>query len=298
MGRCRARSRPAGRTWEDAGVTIVDDVAPFEQRKLWLLNGSHSLARVRRQRPRLPDDRRGRSATRPAASGSRQLWDEASPHLSLPPPTSPATGRRCSPLHQPAHPSSAGPDRRRRLDQARRPDRAGGAGRARARSDATRLRRGVGVVGAAPARGRGAGQGCGADRSPVPAPRAVTSRGRPGRAEPVDEAGRPRRVGPARPRLRRTVRDVGSGDDSGRPWWHSRRRMVESRGDRDERTDQSYGTEPGDPEPSPACRRGRGAAVLGAGDRVRRARALAGADLDAKRVCLVVPDGPGPVRCR
>ena len=32
--------RPA---WEEAGVTIVDDVTPFEERKLWMLNGSHSL---------------------------------------------------------------------------------------------------------------------------------------------------------------------------------------------------------------------------------------------------------------
>ena len=35
---------PAGRPqWEDAGALIVDDVGPFEQRKLWLLNGSHSM---------------------------------------------------------------------------------------------------------------------------------------------------------------------------------------------------------------------------------------------------------------
>ncbi|MPV37553.1 mannitol dehydrogenase family protein [Georgenia subflava] len=35
---------PAGRpSWEESGVTIVDDVEPFEQRKLWMLNGSHSL---------------------------------------------------------------------------------------------------------------------------------------------------------------------------------------------------------------------------------------------------------------
>ena len=29
--------------WEDAGATFTDDIAPFEQRKLWLLNGGHSL---------------------------------------------------------------------------------------------------------------------------------------------------------------------------------------------------------------------------------------------------------------
>ncbi len=35
---------PAGRPqWEDAGAQIVDDIAPFERRKLWLLNGAHSL---------------------------------------------------------------------------------------------------------------------------------------------------------------------------------------------------------------------------------------------------------------
>ncbi|CAN5278329.1 mannitol dehydrogenase family protein [soil metagenome] len=35
---------PAGRPgWEAAGAVIVDDVAPFEARKLWLLNGAHSL---------------------------------------------------------------------------------------------------------------------------------------------------------------------------------------------------------------------------------------------------------------
>ncbi|GAA4805119.1 mannitol dehydrogenase family protein [Tomitella cavernea] len=35
---------PAGRPdWESAGARIVADIAPFEQRKLWLLNGAHSL---------------------------------------------------------------------------------------------------------------------------------------------------------------------------------------------------------------------------------------------------------------
>ena len=34
----------AGRPrWEDAGATFTDDVAPFEERKLWLLNGAHSM---------------------------------------------------------------------------------------------------------------------------------------------------------------------------------------------------------------------------------------------------------------
>jgi fructuronate reductase len=35
---------PAGRpAWQESGARIVDDVTPYEQRKLWLLNGSHSL---------------------------------------------------------------------------------------------------------------------------------------------------------------------------------------------------------------------------------------------------------------
>jgi fructuronate reductase len=35
---------PAGRpNWESAGVTFAPDVEPHERRKLWLLNGSHSL---------------------------------------------------------------------------------------------------------------------------------------------------------------------------------------------------------------------------------------------------------------
>ncbi|MCU1475347.1 MAG: oxidoreductase [Subtercola sp.] len=35
---------PAGRpAWERAGARFVDDIEPFENRKLWLLNGAHSL---------------------------------------------------------------------------------------------------------------------------------------------------------------------------------------------------------------------------------------------------------------
>lgn len=35
---------PAGRpAWETAGARFVDDIEPFERRKLWLLNGAHSL---------------------------------------------------------------------------------------------------------------------------------------------------------------------------------------------------------------------------------------------------------------
>ena len=35
---------PAGRPpWEAAGALVVDDVGPYQRRKLWLLNGAHSL---------------------------------------------------------------------------------------------------------------------------------------------------------------------------------------------------------------------------------------------------------------
>ena len=35
---------PGGRPrWEDAGALFVDDIEPYERRKLWLLNGAHSL---------------------------------------------------------------------------------------------------------------------------------------------------------------------------------------------------------------------------------------------------------------
>ncbi|MFK4295234.1 fructuronate reductase [Arthrobacter sp. GAS37] len=35
---------PAGRPhWEDAGAVFVDEIEPYENRKLWLLNGAHSL---------------------------------------------------------------------------------------------------------------------------------------------------------------------------------------------------------------------------------------------------------------
>jgi fructuronate reductase len=39
---------PAGRpAWETAGARFVDDIEPWEQRKLWLLNGAHSILSYR-----------------------------------------------------------------------------------------------------------------------------------------------------------------------------------------------------------------------------------------------------------
>jgi fructuronate reductase len=75
---------PAGRPrWEDAGARLVADVAPFEQRKLWLLNGSHSLlAYAGSIRGHETIDE---AIADPACRSDVELfWDEASRHLQLP----------------------------------------------------------------------------------------------------------------------------------------------------------------------------------------------------------------------
>jgi fructuronate reductase len=76
---------PNGRPrWEDAGALVVDDVEPFEQRKLWLLNGSHSMLAY-------AGSIRGHETIDQAIAdpACRQwvnlFWDEASRHLQLPP---------------------------------------------------------------------------------------------------------------------------------------------------------------------------------------------------------------------
>jgi fructuronate reductase len=75
---------PAGRPrWEEAGATIVAEVGSFEQRKLWLLNGSHSMLAY-------AGSIRGHSTIDEAIadpdcrSWVEMFWDEASRHLSLP----------------------------------------------------------------------------------------------------------------------------------------------------------------------------------------------------------------------
>ena len=79
-----AGSFPAGRPqWEAAGAQLVDDVTPYEQRKLWLLNGSHSLlAYAGSIRGHTYIDE---AIADPVCRGWVQaLWDEAVPHLPLP----------------------------------------------------------------------------------------------------------------------------------------------------------------------------------------------------------------------
>ena len=75
---------PAGRPrWEEAGVAIVAEVEPFEQRKLWLLNGSHTMLAY-------AGSIRGHSTIDEAIadpacrSWVEMFWDEASSHLTLP----------------------------------------------------------------------------------------------------------------------------------------------------------------------------------------------------------------------
>ncbi len=70
--------------WETAGARFVSDVTPFEERKLWLLNGGHSLlAYVGGIRGhRTVADAVGDDACR---RDVERWWDQAQRHLALPP---------------------------------------------------------------------------------------------------------------------------------------------------------------------------------------------------------------------
>ncbi|WP_267420524.1 MULTISPECIES: mannitol dehydrogenase family protein [unclassified Curtobacterium] len=75
-----AGERPA---WETAGARVVDDVTPYEQRKLWLLNGSHSLLAYLGLL--LGHETVERAMADPVCrSAVEALWDEAAQELSLP----------------------------------------------------------------------------------------------------------------------------------------------------------------------------------------------------------------------
>jgi fructuronate reductase len=76
---------PQGRPrWEDVGARFVDDIAAWEHRKLWLLNGSHSLMAY-------AGTLRGHETVQQAVSDPvvrgwvEQWWDDAARHLPLPP---------------------------------------------------------------------------------------------------------------------------------------------------------------------------------------------------------------------
>lgn len=73
---------PAGRPrWEDAGAVFVDHIEPFENRKLWLLNGAHSLLAYAGQL-------RGHTTVAEALADPEcrkaveSFWDEAEANLS------------------------------------------------------------------------------------------------------------------------------------------------------------------------------------------------------------------------
>jgi fructuronate reductase len=62
---------PLGRpAWQNAGARFVDHIEPFENRKLWLLNGSHSLLAYAGQL-RGHETVARQSTTKPASSGSK-----------------------------------------------------------------------------------------------------------------------------------------------------------------------------------------------------------------------------------
>jgi len=74
----------AGRPrWEDAGATFTTDVSPFEDRKLWMLNGAHSMlayAGSIRGHVTVADAMRDATCLR----WLDQWWDASSRHLNLP----------------------------------------------------------------------------------------------------------------------------------------------------------------------------------------------------------------------
>lgn len=72
---------PAGRPrWEEAGAVVVNDIEPYENRKLWLLNGSHSILAYAGQL-------RGHATVADALADPvcrkavEDFWDEAEHHL-------------------------------------------------------------------------------------------------------------------------------------------------------------------------------------------------------------------------
>lgn len=70
-------------SWETAGVRVVDDVTPYEQRKLWLLNGSHSLLAYLGLQ--LGHETVAAAMGDPVCRAAvEQLWDEAALELPLP----------------------------------------------------------------------------------------------------------------------------------------------------------------------------------------------------------------------
>ncbi|HKU01591.1 MAG TPA: mannitol dehydrogenase family protein [Arthrobacter sp.] len=75
---------PAGRPrWEDAGAIFVDDIEPYENRKLWLLNGAHSLLAYAGQ-VRGHSTVAGALADPVCLAAVERFWDEAEANLTGP----------------------------------------------------------------------------------------------------------------------------------------------------------------------------------------------------------------------
>jgi fructuronate reductase len=72
---------PAGRpAWEDAGARFVDDIEPWERRKLWLLNGAHTLLSF--AGPLLGHETVAQAIADPRLLDAvERFWDEAERHL-------------------------------------------------------------------------------------------------------------------------------------------------------------------------------------------------------------------------
>jgi len=69
--------------WPSAGALITSDVRPYEERKLWLLNGAHSL--VAYTAPSRGHQTVAQAIADPVvAAWVREWWDEAAPYVSLP----------------------------------------------------------------------------------------------------------------------------------------------------------------------------------------------------------------------
>ncbi|MEE6282079.1 mannitol dehydrogenase family protein [Georgenia sunbinii] len=75
---------PAGRPrWEDAGVSLVDEVEAYEQRKLLLLNGAHSLMAY--AATIVGHETVVEAMNDPRCRGwVEELWDDAAPNLQVP----------------------------------------------------------------------------------------------------------------------------------------------------------------------------------------------------------------------
>ena len=181
---------PAGRPqWDKAGATLADDIDPYEDRKLWLLNGAHSLLAY-------AGSARGHQTVAEAVADDtcrewmQQWWTEASRHIDLPADVLDnyrAALRR--PLRQPPHAPPARPDRRRRLPEAPGPDPARPARRTCRRTDARRRHARSGGVDLPPARSRGRGRGRRRRRACRPD---GAARGRPAARRGPPSAGQPR----------------------------------------------------------------------------------------------------------